>query len=87
MLIQSKQYVQEVGGDPRNLELAGQELNGGTWAICKMNMLLHGIRSADVRQGDTLKEPQHLDKKRRNPPLRPSDRQSAVLAELQLATG
>jgi superfamily II DNA or RNA helicase len=39
MLIQSKQYVQEVGGDPRNLELAGQELNGGTWAICKMNML------------------------------------------------
>jgi type I restriction enzyme M protein len=62
MLIQSKQYVQEVGGDPRNLELAGQELNGGTWAICKMNMLLHGVRSADVRQGDTIKEPQHLDK-------------------------
>ena len=63
MLIQSKQYVQETGGDPRNLELAGQELNGGTWAICKMNMLLHGVRSADVRQGDTIKDPQHLDKK------------------------
>lgn len=63
MLIQSKQYVQEVGGDSRNLELAGQELNGGTWAICKMNMLLHGVRSADVRQGCTIKEPQHLDKK------------------------
>ena len=62
MLIQSKQYVQETGGDSRNLELAGQELNGGTWAICKMNMLLHGIRSADIRQGDTIKEPQHLDK-------------------------
>ena len=83
MLIQSKQYVQEVGGDSRNLELAGQELNGGTWAICKMNMLLHGVRSADVRQGDTIKEPQHLDKKGRNPPLRPSDRQSALLAELR----
>ena len=62
MLIQSKQYVQEVGGDARNLELAGQELNGGTWAICKMNMLLHGIRSAAIRQGDTIKEPLHLDK-------------------------
>ncbi len=62
MLIQSKQYVQEVGGDARNLELAGQELNGGTWAICKMNLLLHGVRSADVRQGDTIKAPQHLDK-------------------------
>ena len=62
MLIQSKQYVQEVGGDSRNLELAGQENNGGTWAICKMNMLLHGIRSASIRQGDTLKEPLHLDR-------------------------
>src|SRR5262249_17453482 len=61
MLIQSKQYVQETGGESRNLELAGQELNGGTWAICKMNMLLHGIRSADIRQEDTLKKPQHLD--------------------------
>ena len=62
MLIQSKQYVQETGGDSRNLSLAGQELNGGTWAVCKMNMILHGIRSADIRQGDTLKDPQHLDK-------------------------
>ena len=62
MLIQSKQYVLETGGDARNLELAGQELNGGTWAICKMNMILHGIRNADIRQGDTIKEPQHLDK-------------------------
>jgi type I restriction enzyme M protein len=61
MLIQSTQYVQETGGNPRNLFLAGQELNGGTWAICKMNMILHGIRSADLRQGDTLKEPLHLD--------------------------
>ena len=61
MLIRSKKYVQETGGDPRNLELAGQELNGGTWAICKMNMLLHGIRSADIKHGDTLREPLHLD--------------------------
>jgi hypothetical protein len=29
-LIRSKKHVQETGGDPRNLELAGQELNGGT---------------------------------------------------------
>ena len=62
MLIQSKHYVQESGGDSRNLSLSGQELNGGTWAVCKMNMILHGIRSADIRQGDTIKNPQHLDK-------------------------
>ena len=61
MLIQSKQYVQEIGGDSRNLSLSGQELNGGTWAVCKMNMILHGIRSADIRQGDTIKNPLHLN--------------------------
>lgn len=63
MLIQSRQYVEETGGDPRDLSLAGQELNGGTWAVCKMNMILHGIRSADIRQGCTLKNPQHRDPK------------------------
>jgi type I restriction enzyme M protein len=61
MLIQSKQYVEEAGGNARNLVLAGQDSNGGTWAICKMNMILHGITSADIRQGDALREPQHLD--------------------------
>jgi len=71
MLIQSKQYVEETGGDSRDLALAGQDSNGGTWAICKMNMILHGIRSADIRQGDTLREPQHLD---RNGEIRRFDR-------------
>ncbi len=60
LLIQSKGQVEEAGGDSRNLALFGQELNGGTWAICKMNMILHGIPSADIRQGDTLRDPQHL---------------------------
>ncbi|MEI6234473.1 MAG: N-6 DNA methylase [Planctomycetota bacterium] len=60
MLIQSKQYVEEIGGNSRDLELVGQEDNGGTWAICKMNMILHGVLSADVRQGDTLRDPKHL---------------------------
>ncbi|QQR86878.1 MAG: N-6 DNA methylase [Flavobacteriales bacterium] len=61
MLIQSWQYVQEVGGDPRNLSLAGQEDNGGTWSICKMNMILHGVLSSSIEQGDTLKEPKHIE--------------------------
>ncbi|MDD2271134.1 MAG: N-6 DNA methylase [Desulfuromonadaceae bacterium] len=63
MLIQSQLYVAEVGGNSRNLSLFGQEDNGGTWSICKMNMILHGINSADIKQGDTLKDPQHLDDK------------------------
>lgn len=30
------------------------------WAIAKMNMLLHGIRDADLRNGDTLADPKHV---------------------------
>lgn len=61
MLIQSKRYVQETGGDSRDLYLAGQEDNGTTWAICKMNMILHGVNSGHILQDDTLKNPLHLE--------------------------
>lgn len=60
MLILSKDYVEEHGGNPRNLRLAGQENNGGVWSISKMNLLLHGIRDADLQNGDTLAEPLHV---------------------------
>lgn len=59
MLIQTRDYIREGGGDPRDLALAGQESMGTTWSICKMNMLLHGIEHADIRQEDTLRRPQH----------------------------
>ncbi|WP_027722123.1 HsdM family class I SAM-dependent methyltransferase [Maridesulfovibrio zosterae] len=60
MLIQSAKYVQECGGNVKNLSLAGQELAGSTWSMCKMNMILHGIVSQDIRQEDVLKKPLHL---------------------------
>src|SRR3546814_19867375 len=59
MLIQTRDYISENGGNPRDLALAGQDSIGTTWSICKMNMLLHGIDHADIRQEDTLKHPQH----------------------------
>jgi type I restriction enzyme M protein len=62
MLIQSRDYLRECGHDPRNLSLYGQEKMGTTWSICKMNMLLHGIAHADIRQEDTIRNPAHLDK-------------------------
>ena len=34
--------------------------NGGVWSISKMNMILHGINDADLRNGDTLAEPLHV---------------------------
>lgn len=45
----------EVGGN--NFSLYGQELNGSTWALAMMNMLLHGFDSATIRWGDTLRNP------------------------------
>ena len=59
MLIQTRDYIRECGSDPRDLSLFGQESIGTTWSICKMNMLLHGIAHADIRQEDTLRRPQH----------------------------
>jgi len=61
MLITSKQHVEEHGGDARNLALYGQDNNGGVWAICKMNMLLHGIADADIQNEDVLAHPQHRE--------------------------
>lgn len=59
MLIQTRDYVTECGGNPKDLSFYGQESIGTTWSICKMNMLLHGIPDADIRQEDTLRKPQH----------------------------
>ena len=57
MLILSKEYVEEQGDNPRRLGLYGQEASGSVWSIAKMNMLLHGIPSADLRNEDTWASP------------------------------
>jgi type I restriction enzyme M protein len=61
MLILSKQYVEEHGGNPKDLSLFGQDNNGGVWAICKMNMILHGIPDANIQNDDVLTNPLHLE--------------------------
>ena len=59
MLIQTRDYIRECGGNPKDVSFFGQESIGTTWSICKMNMLLHGISDADIRQEDTIRRPQH----------------------------
>ncbi|MGH3517543.1 MAG: N-6 DNA methylase [Micromonosporaceae bacterium] len=59
MLIHAKEYVEEHGGNPRNLILAGQENAGSVWSISKMNLLLHGIPDAKIENDDTLTNPKH----------------------------
>ena len=48
MLIECAHYIERHAGNPRNLTLHGQEKKLGTWAICKMNMLLHGLPDARI---------------------------------------
>ncbi len=59
MLVYSQEYIEEHGGSKGDLSLYGQEFNGGTWAIAKMNMVLHGINNADLQNDDTLANPKH----------------------------
>ncbi|GES31833.1 N-6 DNA methylase [Streptomyces angustmyceticus] len=62
MLIHAKEYIEEHGGDSDNLGLAGQDANGGSWVMATMNMLFHSARHFSLKTGDTLSNPQHLDK-------------------------
>ena len=61
MLIECAHHIDRQGGNPRNLTLHGQEKNLSTWAICKMNMLLHGLPDARIEKGDTIRDPKLVD--------------------------
>ncbi len=47
-------------GSP-NFSLYGQEMNGSTWALCKMNMFLHAFDAARIEWEDTIREPQLIE--------------------------
>jgi type I restriction enzyme M protein len=49
------QAAQEVGSD--NFALFGQEVNGATWALARMNMFLHAKDAARIEWCDTLNSP------------------------------
>lgn len=42
---------------PEGVSIFGQEKDNATVGLCKMNMILHGVVDADIRQGDTLRSP------------------------------
>jgi len=61
MLIGCARYVEDHDANPQNLSLYGQEKNYGTWAIGKLNMLLHALPDARIEKGDTIRGPRLLD--------------------------
>ncbi|MCT7294086.1 type I restriction-modification system subunit M [Rhodococcus sp. PAE-6] len=54
---------------PRGMTIYGQEKDNATWALSKMNMILHGNEIAEIEKGDTLTNPQFT----RNDQLRTFD--------------
>jgi len=48
--------AKEVGS--KNVSIYGQEVNGSTWALARMNMFLHEMDNARIEWGDTLNNPQ-----------------------------
>ena len=51
--------AKQIGSD--DFSLAGQESNGSTWALCKMNMFLHGMDSARIEWCDTINSPRLVE--------------------------
>ena len=47
--------------DERDFALFGQESNGTTHALCRMNMFLHGMDSFRIEWGDTLRNPKLVE--------------------------
>lgn len=45
----------------RDCSLYGQESNGGTWALAKMNMFLHEMDAAQIEWGDTINNPKLIE--------------------------
>ena len=45
----------------RKARIYGQEQNMQTWALCRMNMFLHGVDDAMIWQGDTLSNPGNIE--------------------------
>lgn len=50
-------------GDLNQVAIYGQEMNGSSWSMARMNLFIHNIHgnNNDIAWGDTLSNPQHLD--------------------------
>ncbi|MDO6516572.1 type I restriction-modification system subunit M [Zobellia uliginosa] len=62
LLIQVAEEVKDENGNPSNdFAIYGQESNGDTWALSKMNCFLHGMDAARIEWCDTLNNPQLVE--------------------------
>ncbi len=62
LLIQVAEEVKDKNGNPsKDFAIYGQESNGDTWALSKMNCFLHGMDAARIEWCDTLNNPQLVE--------------------------
>jgi len=62
LLVHVAKEVKDDGGKPsRDFSLFGQESNGSTWALCRMNMFLHEQDAARVEWCDTITNPRLVE--------------------------
>ena len=62
LLIRVAKEVKDDNGTPsKNFSLFGQESNGSTWALCRMNMFLHEQDAARVEWCDTITNPKLVE--------------------------
>jgi len=61
MLLECINHLKRQNKEYRGIRLFGQEKNGITSTIARMNMLLHGFEDTKIRRGDTLFEPLFLE--------------------------
>ncbi len=62
LLIKVANEVHDANGKPSDdFSIYGQEVNSATYALCRMNMFLHGIDGARIEWGDTLKNPKLIE--------------------------
>jgi len=61
LLIRTGEMIPADSHGVRNVALFGQELNGATWALAKMNMYLHGFDQARIERGDTIRSPKLVE--------------------------
>jgi type I restriction enzyme M protein len=47
--------------DVQKVAIYGQEMNGSSWSMARMNLFIHNIHGADIKWGDSLANPLHLD--------------------------
>jgi type I restriction enzyme M protein len=80
MLIESFNHVESKYGSARKLTLYGQEKNGTTWGLCKLNMLFHDILDAQIENGNSQRAKAY--RRRGAETVRHCHCQSALFAEL-----